>query len=243
MSSQSLGSILSAFERAGKSARSSATRHNRILSPPRQSRRIRASKYRKFVFFYLLGCRELASGEQASRAARIFRNAPQLPPLAPDQMEAAIRMLTRAVEENHWKQHQSQFPEQLLNVTLQFLRNLMQDQTAAGGDASTADGEESKIPLDKLAEYLGKLRKFVQDRSVSPTERSVVKERTDMTQNWDNGDVDVSAVDEIISSVVSIDSAIQIVVRDGFLKNSLPVIQAWLLGQRRVSSARYWVGV
>lgn len=74
-------------------------------------------------------------GVEQSHAARIFKYAPQLPPLAADQMESALQLLIGSVEENYGKRQQSQFAEQLLNLTLHFLQRLMEDQTATSTEA------------------------------------------------------------------------------------------------------------
>ena len=44
-------------------------------------------------------------------------------------MEAAIQLLISSVGDNYGKRRQSQFAEQLLNLTLNFLQRLMEDQT------------------------------------------------------------------------------------------------------------------
>lgn len=116
--------------------------------------------------------------DEQSHATRIFKYSPQLPPLAADQMETAIQLLIGSIEDNHGKRQQSQFAEQLLNLTLNFLQRLMADQTAQIGlelnslDSNKVLGESRVVGDDSPTPAVPHLRQ----RAVSESSAGSVSE-------------------------------------------------------------------
>jgi spatacsin len=214
-------------------------------------RAVRHRQLDTIAFFLHSGGVSQDGDKEQSRAARIFKYFPQLPPLAADQMEAAIQLLIGSVEENYGKRRKSQFAEQLLNLTLNFLQRLMEDQTTETAEKkqdsmsatmspedhsiresrieSTSVSEEGmllsgKIPLGILASYVTRLRHLVKRPSATPHTKSPLRSTSTADARYE----------AISSSWHKMDT--ESVIKVAIQNNELPLVQVFLNRERSTTA-------
>jgi spatacsin len=82
------------------------------------------------------------------------------PAVPPDQLDAAVSLLSNVIKRNHDREHSSQFAGQLLQITLNFLLRFIKSHSNTGSGLSL-DEDEAHISPNAITQHIQNLRRYL----------------------------------------------------------------------------------